>query len=166
MFINKEGKLFGKISIIDIAVVVCVILAVAVIGAKFVFPGSRLAGGSMKDCEYTVTVQNIRQESVDAINKSMDLPWFDVNDVEIGKIKEIISIEPYEKELKKSDGSMVLAPVPERYTVKFRMAGKATKGNCAAMLGGKREAMHGSHITIESPEIALEVLITDVVIAQ
>ena len=38
MIVNEQGKLFGKVSIVDIAVVVCIVLFAAAIGVRFVLP--------------------------------------------------------------------------------------------------------------------------------
>ncbi len=160
MIINNEGKLFGKISIVDFAVVLCIVIAAAAIGVKFIFPKS--IGKNIKTCEYTITIQNIREESVEAIKESIGQSWYDVNKVEVGKIKEIISISPFEGNVYKNDGTVIRAEQPGRYKMEIRMEGTAAKGNCAAMLGGKREVMHGSHLTVASKEIACEVLVTDI----
>ncbi len=162
MIVNKEGKLFGKVSIVDFVIVLCVVLAVAAIGAKFVLPNASFAGGAEKTCEYTMIVQGVRMESVEAIEKSMGQKWYDVKDTEIGEIKEIISVTPYKDYIYASDGSIILAEVPDKYEVRIRMQGRATKGNCSAMLGGKREAMHGSHFTVSSKEITLEIMTADI----
>ena len=165
MFINEEGKLFGKISIVDLAVIICLAAAIIAVGLKFVLPGTHI-GGSQFNCEYTVTVKNIRIESVNAIRESMKQNWHDVKGVDIGKIKEVISIEPYTGYVYGTNGSVTEAAVPDKYTIKFRMSSPAKKGNCAVMLGGKREIMNGSHLTVSSEEISLEALITDIEIKE
>ena len=45
MFIDKQGKLFGKINIIDLLILVVLVLAIVILGAKF------LGGGKGQDAQ-------------------------------------------------------------------------------------------------------------------
>jgi len=72
MIIDKKGKLFGKISIIDICIVLILVLC---LGAAYM----RFAGG-MTDItaknvtiEYTYEVKNIRMYTVEALERGGDI---------------------------------------------------------------------------------------------
>ncbi len=167
VLINNEGKLFGKVSVVDFLIALCIVAAIAVIGIKFVLPDvANVGSGEMKNCEYTVTVKGVRQESVDAIEKSMDQMWFDAQNAQVGKIKEIISVEPFKGYIHNEDGTVVNAEIPDKYEVKLRMQGKAVDGKNSVLLSGKREIMHGSHVLLSSKEISLDVLVTDIEITE
>ncbi len=68
MIVNKEGKLFGKVSIIDIIVVLAIVVAALGIYNRFVSSGSKVETVTQK-IEYTMIVKGVRQGTVDALAK-------------------------------------------------------------------------------------------------
>ena len=69
MIINKEGKLFGKISIVDIAVVLIVILLAIGIYTRF-SGNTKVVVSNGQKIECTFVVKNLRQYSVDALKRA------------------------------------------------------------------------------------------------
>ena len=60
--IDEKGRLFGKINIVDLLVILVVIIAAAVLGVKFLKPGGGSAigsGSSGTHVSYTVLVENV-----------------------------------------------------------------------------------------------------------
>ena len=70
MFINEKGKLFGKISIIDIVVVIGIAIAVWGLYAKYTAPAAKEIATEDQTIEYTVKVKGVRQGTVDALTRS------------------------------------------------------------------------------------------------
>lgn len=114
MIINKEGKLFGKISIVDIAVVL--ILVLLAIGIYTRFSGNTkvvVSNGQKIQC--TFVVKNLRQYSVDALKKGG--PMFDKTSKElIGTITDV-RVEPGKYNINMSDGTYKAAVPEDRYNV-------------------------------------------------
>lgn len=119
---DKNGKLFNKINIIDFCVIL--LIAVFIIGI-----GIRLIGSSAKEAktvktfEYTVVVSNVRGYSVDSLKKLGN-----ITDTKGDKVLgEIISVqsEPFTAQFNTFDGTVTESEVPERYTcfVKIRTTG-------------------------------------------
>ena len=62
--IDEKGRLFGKINIVDLLVILVIIIGAAVIGVKFLKPGSSgiVGGSSTTHVEYTVLVESVQPE--------------------------------------------------------------------------------------------------------
>ena len=64
---DKKGKLFGKINIIDLLVIVVAIIIVAAVGLKMTGHLGSAVGVSGSDIAYTVVVEGVKQEVYDSI---------------------------------------------------------------------------------------------------
>lgn len=159
MIVNEQGKLFGKISIVDIAVVVCILLFAAAICVRFVLPSK--SNTNYGEYTYAATVKNVRIESVTAIKNDVGKMWYDEKGNAVGKL---ISAEekPYITDITKTDGTVVLAEMPEKYTVEMVFEATALKGKSSVLLGGKREVSNGSNLLANSESIAVTYTISDI----
>ncbi len=108
---RKEGKLFGKISIIDVLVVV-LILALAV-GLFLRFSNTAVTDFSRNSYEYEVRVDNIRDYTVAALEKGGEV--YDQNTKEY--LGTIVSVrqEPGEAVIPMADGSYKTVVAEDRY---------------------------------------------------
>ncbi|MBR5153099.1 MAG: DUF4330 domain-containing protein [Clostridia bacterium] len=107
----KNGKLFGKISIVDIAVVL--LLAVLVAGVILRIGGNsgEVISGATYEC--VVKVESVRQYTVDALTKGGEV--YDKTTKEyIGTITGVTT-EPATDHLLMADGSHKVVPVDNRY---------------------------------------------------
>jgi len=109
----KNGKLFGKINIIDLIVLLLVL--VFVIGMAIRVGGTKTGEITNKvEFEYVVKVENVRDFTIKALEKKGDV-FEDTNNVKVGEITDV-SVEPYKGEGVKSNGTRVFAEIPGRYT--------------------------------------------------
>lgn len=120
MFINKEGKLFGKISVIDIAVILIIAVLAACIYIRFSGTTQTIATAG-EDIECTFLVRNIRAFSVDALERGGAV--YDKTSKEyIGEITDV-RIENGEYQVNMADGTFKTVAPEERYnayvTVEF-----------------------------------------------
>lgn len=108
--IDSKGKLFGKINIIDLAVIIAVVVLALFTFVKF--DRNDQITRSDKVIEYTVLVKQIRQPTVDAMNKNFkdikepdtQKALGDITDVKLSKSKEIITLaNGYYKEIERYD---------------------------------------------------------------
>ena len=122
MFINKEGKLFGKISIIDIVVVLAI--AVLAFGLYLRFGAEETKVATQKQqIEYTLLVKGVRIGTVEALQKLG--PVTNVSTKEYaGDITEV-TYEAAIDTRELANGRIVETPLPERYnaTVKILVDG-------------------------------------------
>lgn len=114
MFINKEGKLFGKISIIDIIVVIAIALGGCGIYMRFVKPNEKVATAS-STIEYTIRVAGVRKGTVDALSHLSPIYSCETKEY----LGETVAIEYTEATDNKimSNGEIKALAVPERYDV-------------------------------------------------
>lgn len=123
--IDKNGKLFGKISIIDI----CFILAlIAVIFGAYM----RFSSGVGKivttptEFEYTVKVFNVREFTVNAL-KQKGLITDKKYETVLGEIIDV-RVENAEMESVTTNGEIVDTTLPERFTCYITIRSKGKEG--------------------------------------
>lgn len=71
--IDEKGRLFGKINIVDLLVILVIVIAAVVLGMKFLKPGgSGAVGGSVTKhhVEYTVLVENVQPAVYESIKNN------------------------------------------------------------------------------------------------
>lgn len=124
--INRDGKLFGKVSIIDIVVVVLVIVLALGIYKMFVGGSSAVVTSSEK-VECTLIIKNVRSYTADALAKKG--PLYDkVSKEYIGEITDV-KVEDGLYQVNMVDGSFKQAVPEDRYNVyvTVEFSGKASE---------------------------------------
>lgn len=109
---SKTGKLFGKISIIDIAVLA--VLVVLVLGIALRFGGNatgEFVTGATYEC--VVKVENVRSYTVDALRKGGEV-YNKTTKEYIGTITNVTQ-EDASDALELANGSHAMAPMENRY---------------------------------------------------
>ena len=113
---DNKGRIFGKINIIDICVVVILIIAVAATYFKFNMSAHSDVTTSNGRAEYTILAKGLRSFTVDQ---------FEIGDKVFDKesekcIGEVVAVEtaPAYEYITKTDGNIVHAQMPERYDLR------------------------------------------------
>ena len=119
MIINREGKLFGKISIIDIAVVLIIVILAVGIVVKFSGSNSAVVSGNEK-LECTLLVKNVRMYTVEALEKG-GVIFDDISKERIGDITDV-RYEEGEYQVNMADGSFMPVAPEDRYNVYVTVA--------------------------------------------
>lgn len=92
MIIDENGKLFRKVSIIDILIVLVILLCIA--GAVIRFSGLLGDNGSTPvQIEYVLRVRQIRDESVNAIMKKGELYSSLSDEAYLGTVTNVEKLE-------------------------------------------------------------------------
>ncbi len=108
---RKNGKIFGKISIVDIAVVLLVITLVCGVYLRLSGSVGSFVTGETYEC--VVKVKNVRDFTVKALEKGGEV--YDKTTKEyIGTIIAVTT-EPAAEPLLMADGSHTMAPMENRY---------------------------------------------------
>ncbi len=124
---NKDGKIFGKINIIDLLLIL--LLVVLALGIFVRVSGTRAKqiknAGSF---EYVIKIDDIRDCTLKALEKKGGV-YNEKDNVQIGEITNVTS-EPCKKEGVKSNGTRVFAERPDRFTayVTIKAIGKCVDG--------------------------------------
>ncbi|MEE1013289.1 MAG: DUF4330 domain-containing protein [Clostridia bacterium] len=156
---SKNGKLFGKISVIDIAVVL--LLVVLVVGVALRFSGStggQLVSGSSYEC--VVRVKNVRDYTVKALEKGGEV--YDKTTKEyIGTIVGVTS-EPAAEPLALADGTHALAPAEGRYTAYVTISFTGKESNDGYYTAANQQISPGGTLTINAKFSQCDCTVVDV----
>lgn len=125
---DKNGKIKGKVSIIDILVIILVVVVAAGIAARY---GSSIttAVKSDKQFEYVLSVENVREYTVDALNK-MGKVTDKKSEKDLGEIIDV-RVENATQQSITASGEVKNPETPGRYTcfVTIRATGKESNDN-------------------------------------
>lgn len=117
MLFDSKGKVFGKISIVDIAVVAVILLAI--VAGYLRFSGSNTAVVSNNtEFYYTITAKNIRETNKELLEQSIGTA-FRLGGKANSSMGELVDVEVSDAEaiITKTDGEIVMAQIPEKYDV-------------------------------------------------
>lgn len=127
--IDSKGKLFGKISIVDLIVILAVVVMAAGVYVRF-FGGPAKTVVEDTTFYYTFKVKGIRGTSLEAMKKNIG-GNFMLDEKVTGEMGKLIKVEegPAYNEIKKTNGEIVYVEVPNRYDVvmTFEMKGKVNE---------------------------------------
>ncbi len=157
---KKSGKLFGKISIIDIIVVVCIVVLAFGIYAKYTSDSDATASSENTEIEFVYKVKGVRDYTVNALKKGGAMYDSETKEY-VGEIVDVRT-EDAVMEVSLVDGTYKQLIIPEKYDVyvtvqvdgKYNKLGYYTSGN--KYLGA------GSTINIKSKFATTEGQIVDV----
>ncbi len=122
MLMDKKGKLFGKISIIDILIVLAVIVCAIGVYTRFVDQPEKVRSQT-QTFTYKVYVNEIREMSIEGLKKSVGTTFLLNEKGRSDVIGKLVSVEPahYSEPIVKSDGSVVMAEMPSKYEAVLTM---------------------------------------------
>lgn len=145
MLLDKKGKIFGKISIIDLCAIIVAVIAVIGIGIRFTSSAAKNAKEHVK-FSYVVEIEGVRECTVNAIEKKglvCDLKGKSV----IGEIKNVTA-QPMETQSFTSSGKVVYAEVPNKYTVLVEIEGEGKESDNSYFVGKDVELSVGSTLSM------------------
>lgn len=144
---KKDGKLFGKISIIDICVVLIFVLLIA--GLYIKFSGSSAVDmTSGQNIECTLKVEKVRQYTVDALTQGGAV--YDESSKEyIGEIINVTSA-PAEYSLEMADGSYDHVVLEDRYDAFVTVAFKGKAGENGYYTSSNRQMGVGGTVEMNT----------------
>ena len=102
--VDEKGRLFGKVSLIDIFVVLFALLMVLAVYLRFFSNETTSLRAGNDSFAYTVKVEGVRQWTVDGFHVG-DKMWDTDHDTYIGTITDI-RYEPAVKEFEMADGTL------------------------------------------------------------
>ncbi|MBQ2662810.1 MAG: DUF4330 domain-containing protein [Clostridia bacterium] len=125
---DKNGKIAGKISIIDILVILLVIVVIAGIAVRY---GSKIttAVRSSEKFEYTMRIESVRKYTVDALEKKGRITD-KKSEKDLGNIVDV-RYEPAKMQSTTANGRVVMPVMPDRYTcyVTIQAVGRESDDN-------------------------------------
>lgn len=160
MIIDEKGRLFGKISIIDICALLALLALLAGAYYKFFMVDPQHTAANFDTIEYKVLMKEVRQQSIDAVEIGAEV--YDVRtDSYMGKVinKEIA---PSPAMVTKADGTIVMAEKPERFDVLVTITVPGVETQFGFLANGKRDLNRESIQVLKTQKIIMEAKIADV----
>ena len=142
---DKNGKIGGKISIIDIFALILILVVAIGISIRF-FSAPAKNAKETKRVSFVVEIEGIRKYSVDALNKKGNV--IDVKrNYFIGEIKDVTYI-PQKIDALDANGKMVSVEVPERYTARVTIESDCNETDNGYYIGDNLELSIGANVEI------------------
>ncbi|OGO78480.1 MAG: hypothetical protein A2Y23_06720 [Clostridiales bacterium GWB2_37_7] len=154
MLINEKGKIFGRINVIDFISLLVIVLLIAGGIYKFVLSDMKGVSSNPDLLQYTVSINDVRNYSVNALN--IDDKLYDPKtDTYMGKIigKEV---RPFREYITKTDGNVALAEKPQRYEILLTIEVPGVESSNGYLAGGNRDINRLSTIQLASRMIAIQ----------
>ncbi len=142
---DKNGKVFGKINIIDLLVIVVIIAAAIGISARFITNAAKDAK-SVTDFSYVVKIEGVRNYTVNALEKMGKVSNIKTGEL-IGEITNVKS-EPQTRQQIDENGRVVNAEIPERYNVYVTVSAEGKDSEDGYFVGGDIELSVGTTMTM------------------
>lgn len=150
--ILKNGKLFGKISIIDILVV----LIIAVMGFGIhnrITATPKTVQVQSEKFSYVVRVDKVRQYTVDGL-REMGRVYDKETKEDLGTIVRIISVENTKDTGINSKGNAVETEYPDKYSVIFEIETEGNVGDNGYYTSSNRQIGVGGDVSIETKYVS------------
>ncbi len=159
MILDKNGKIGGKVSIIDVAVILAVLVVIAGLAVRY---GSSITNSvqSNEEFEYVLKVQGVRKYTAEALQKKGEITD-KKSEKDLGEITDV-RVEDATAESVTANGEVIDAPYPDHYTcyVTIRAHGKESDQNY--ILDDTTELSVGRTIDLYSKYVKTSGLITSV----
>lgn len=142
---DKNGKIGGKLNIIDLAAILLVIVFAAGIGVRY---GSRITASvkSHETFRYVMKVSSVREYTADALQKKGNLTDKKSTKV-LGHVTDV-KVEPTKDMVTTADGKIVEADVPERYTCYITIEADGKESEEGYILDDSTELSVGRYIDL------------------
>ncbi len=147
MILDKNGKIGGKISIIDIAVILLVIVVAAGIAVRY---GSSVteAVESDKVFEYVVRVSSVRDYTVNALEKKGKITD-KKSEQDLGEITDV-RVEDARFQSTTASGDVVETTLPDRYTCYVTIQARGKESDDSYIMHDTTELSVGRSVDIFS----------------
>lgn len=155
--IDKNGRLFGFINIIDLLVLIAVI-GIIVTGVKRFGNSTSSAGAESKQGIIVAEITEVRQATVDAVKVGDPVYDYDKGTY-IGEIAEV-SAKPYTEEVE-YQGRWVNAEVPEKFTIDVKLKVDVKETNDFYQVGSEQMRV-GAQQRVKNKKFASFMTILDV----
>ncbi|WDV45262.1 DUF4330 domain-containing protein [Clostridiaceae bacterium M8S5] len=151
--IDKKGKLFGLINIIDLLVILIVVLAVGGIGYKLkTRQGIGGIGSKTEKVKAIIEISDVRLATVNNLNEGDKLYHYDRGNY-FGTVKEV-AVFPHKEAVSTSDGKIVLAEEPDKFDVQLTLESNASVSDSVIVIGGEHSRV-GAQFRLKNKKVAV-----------
>lgn len=161
-FIDEKGRIFGKINIIDICVLLAIVLAV---GGYFLKSASLGKSETVyKNVTYTLEIKSVRNATIDSLNESIGKEVFVPKTNELlGTVAEVTYTDAKDFLVDKN-GKYVESTQPDKYDVKVTITTRGTENRKGVYTEGGKQLFIGEGVIMSTNnlETSGEVMSIDV----
>ena len=144
MIINKNGKIGGKISIIDMLTFLIIIITFVYIGLRFYVPAKNAQ--DTVQLQYVIKIYGVRKYSVDAISKK-GIVIDPEQKCKMGEISDVAYM-PAIWEQFDVEGNIVYAEVPNKYDMEVTILSEGRESENGYYVGNDIELSVGSTVDL------------------
>lgn len=145
--VDEKGRLFGRLNLVDLGIVLLIVLAVCAVGFKVV--RERFADRKTVQISYTICVNGVRQQSVDAISMVKENITDAEKDEPLGDIVNIVK-EPAVELLQMADGEYKKAEYPDKYDLYITLETEGTMTKDGYFTSSGKKLLYGSTIGLNN----------------
>ena len=156
--IDEKGRLFKKLNIIDLVIVIAVIALLVATVVKFRTSDTYLSKG--RTLEYTMLVENVRQPTVDAINQANALIDYE-SKKEIGNITDVEVSGASELELM-NDGKYKEVKFKDKFDVLLTVSTTGTETQDNFYTSSGKKIVVGDEIKINNGYVGTVAIVKSV----
>ena len=146
MVLDKKGKLFGKVSVVDIFVIILIAGLLAGAFYKLSSPVTNAIFGGDSTIYFSVRIQDVREFTQVYYKPGMSV-YDSKTGLFLGRIEEV-HVEPFVAKIEKSDGTIVAAAKPERIEIVLDIAGQGIETSQAFLVEGSYEVKIGAGVLL------------------
>jgi len=149
--IDNSGRIKGKVSLIDIILVVAVVLLLAGFVRNTLSPHIQDIINPDTPFEVVITGSELRHFIVDSVNVG-DVMFRNHDRQPLGTVTDI-EIVPFQDVLHRSDGTAVLVDHEGRYTIRITLESVGTIRNVGYFINGNDHVAPGSEVSLISNRV-------------
>ena len=135
----KNGKLFGKINLFDLLVILLILVLIFAVGMKFVFHKETVS--NTVNATYELKIESVRDVTVNAFHQGDSIYHYDTNEI-IGTIESIKAVEATNS-MDTFSGEAIEAPVQNRYDMIVTVTTSAVRHETGNLMVGKVKLVDG-----------------------
>lgn len=110
--IDEKGRLFGKINIVDLLVILVILVAAVVLCVKFLGPRAAVGGSAPKThVTYTVLVESVQPDVYENIQKYIPSTLMASGELLDGQVTSVTAVPHEESITVSTTGNTILVPV-------------------------------------------------------
>lgn len=158
-WIDEKGRLWGRINIIDMILILIVIAALAFVGIKFMGKGQIAIIPEKQEVSVTIFTNALFHFVKDQLQVGEEVRLLTNNEV-FGQIVDLETRNGFQL-VSTADGRWVEADIPNKYSVNITIKGNAVKSGEFLSIGGT-QLLVGSEVAIKGSRFTVKGIISDV----
>ncbi len=157
--IDKQGKLFGKINILDLFVVTLILLLA--VGTYYKLTSEKLEMSTGEhNIEYVLKIRNVSDFTSEYYTEGTEVFDRSTNEM-IGVITNVLT-EPTKDVINTKNGDLSLTEVPGKLDIYITLEGKGIETEKSYLINGVFELKRGSTVKLKTKYLEVDSVVYDI----